>query len=175
MPFARLLKMPKSWLKQPLILHVWWKKYGIHSDHSGKCRAGEAGRGFAVVAEEIRKLSEETRQSTEKVAGIVQELGQHAQDATEIVTSSIDAMSKQNGMVEEIADNFGSVRDNIDVLAQRVEDINHKIENLVESNNGIIDNIHQLSESSEQVSSSAKEVRYIVQRIRWKQKKLNTY
>ena len=117
-------------------------------------RAGEAGRGFAVVAVEIRKLSEETRISTEKIAGIVQELGQHAQDATEIVANSIEAMNKQNGMVEAIADNFGSVRDNIDVLEHRVEDINHKIENLVESNNNIIDNIHQLSASSEQVSAS---------------------
>ena len=121
-------------------------------------RAGEAGRGFAVVAEEIRKLSEETRQSTEKIAGIVEELGKHAQDATEIVASSIDAMSEQNKMVDEIAGSFGSVCDNIDVLTQRVDDINLKIGNLVESNNGIIDNIHQLSASSEQVSSSAKEV-----------------
>ena len=121
-------------------------------------RAGEAGRGFAVVAEEIRKLSEETRKSTEKIAGIVEELGKHAQDATEIVTTSIGAMNEQNKMVEVIAGNFGNVRDNIDVLSQRVEDINSKIGNLVESNNGIIDNIHQLTASSEQVSSSAKEV-----------------
>lgn len=121
-------------------------------------RAGEAGRGFAVVADEIRKLSEETRQSTEKISGIVQELGQHAQDATEIVASSIEAMNKQNDMVEAVAGNFGNVRDNIDVLTQRVEDINQKIENLVESNNGIIENIHQLSASTEQVSASVEEV-----------------
>ena len=121
-------------------------------------RAGEAGRGFAVVADQIRTLSEETRQSTEKIAGIVQELGQRAQDATEIVATSIDAMNKQNDMVEAVADNFGNVRDNIEVLTKRVEDINVKIGNLVESNNGIIDNIHHLSSSSEQVSASAKEV-----------------
>lgn len=121
-------------------------------------RAGEAGRGFSVVAEQIRTLSEETRQSTEKIAGIVQELGQHAQDATDIVATSIEAMNKQNGMVEAVADNFGAVRDNIDVLTKRVEDINVKIENLVASNNGIIENIHNLSASSEQVSASAKEV-----------------
>ena len=121
-------------------------------------RAGEAGRGFSVVADQIRTLSEETRQSTEKIAGIVQELGQHAQDATDIVATSIEAMNKQNGMVEAVADNFGTVRDNIDVLTKRVEDINAKIENLVESNNGIIENIYNLSASSEQVSVSAKEV-----------------
>ncbi|HET6718060.1 MAG TPA: methyl-accepting chemotaxis protein, partial [Rhodocyclaceae bacterium] len=34
-------------------------------------RAGEAGRGFAVVADEVRKLAERTRQSTQEVAGMV--------------------------------------------------------------------------------------------------------
>lgn len=64
-------------------------------------RAGEAGRGFAVVADQIRALSEETRQSTEKIAGIVEELVHHAQDATNIVTNSIDAMNKQNRMFKD--------------------------------------------------------------------------
>ena len=68
-----------------------------------------------MVADQIRTLSEETRQSTEKISKIVQELGLHAQEATDIVATSIEAMNKQNGMVETVADNFGAVRDNIDV------------------------------------------------------------
>ncbi len=121
-------------------------------------RAGEAGRGFAVVADQIRNLSEETRQSTEKIAGIVQELNINAQNATEIVQSSIDAMNQQNQMVENASDGFSAVRDNIDTLTQRVEDLDEKIKNLVRSNNTIIENINQLSASSEAVSESANEV-----------------
>lgn len=121
-------------------------------------RAGEAGKGFAVVADQIRNLSEETRQSTEKIAGIVQELNINAQNATEIVQSSIDAMEQQNQMVEDAADGFKTVRDNIDILAEQVEDMDDKIKNLVQSNNSIIENINQLSTSSEAVSESANEV-----------------
>lgn len=121
-------------------------------------RAGEAGRGFAVVADEIRKLSEETRLSTEKIAGIVQELNQNAQNATKVVQSSIDAMDQQNQMVESAADAFVAVRSNLETLTQHVEDINGKIENLVHSNDTIIGNISQLSTISEAVSDSAKEV-----------------
>lgn len=121
-------------------------------------RAGEAGRGFAVVADQIRNLSEETRQSTEQIAGIVQELNTNAINATEIVQTSIDAMNQQNQMVENASDGFKAIHDNMDILTQRVEDIDVKIKNLLQSNNTIIDNINQLSASSEAVSESAKEV-----------------
>lgn len=121
-------------------------------------RAGEAGRGFAVVADEIRKLSEETRLSTEKIAGIVQELNQNAQNATKVVQSSISAMDQQNQMIENAADTFVAVQSNLEMLTQHVEDINGKIENLVHSNDTIIGNISQLSSISEAVSNSAREV-----------------
>ena len=67
-------------------------------------------------------------------------------------------MNKQNQMVENVADNFGTIQYNIGILSKSVEDINTKIENLVDSNNVIINNIHQLSVSSEEMSNSAKDV-----------------
>lgn len=121
-------------------------------------RAGEAGRGFAVVAEEIRKLSEETRISTEKIASIVQELNTNAVNATEIVQSSINAMNQQNQMVEDASDGFSEIRDNMDMLTKSVEDIDDKIKNLVQSNNVIIENIGLISAGSESVTESAKSV-----------------
>ena len=121
-------------------------------------RAGEAGRGFSVVADQIRNLSEETRQSTERIANIVEELNKNAREAAEIVQSSINAMNQQNEKVAEASDGLGFVQKNISTLNQRVEDINAKIENLVHSNDTIIENINQLSDSSEAVSESAKDV-----------------
>lgn len=121
-------------------------------------RAGDAGRGFAVVADEIRNLSEETRVSTEKISGIVRELNVNAQNAAEIVQTSIDAMNHQNRMVENATGAFAAVRNNMETLTQRIEGMDDKINNLVESNDTIIQNINQLSAISEEVSVGAKEV-----------------
>lgn len=120
-------------------------------------RAGEAGRGFAVVADQIRELSEQTRKSTEQIAGIVQELNTNAQEAGNIVGVSIDAMSQQNEMIEHASVGFVAIRDNVETLTQRISDIDSKIKNLVQSNDTIIENISQLSATSQEVSASAQE------------------
>ena len=123
-------------------------------------RAGEAGRGFAVVADQIRNLSDETRQSTEKIALIVEELNNNAQEATAIVQTSIDAMNQQNEKVENASDGFNEVQSHITTLAQCVNDIGTKIENLVQLNHNIMDNIKILADSSQSVSASAKDVQF---------------
>ena len=120
-------------------------------------RAGEAGRGFAVVADQIRELAEQTRQSTEKISSIIDELNVDAQNATDVVQISIDAMNEQNGMIENASDSFTMIRDNVDTLTQKVSDIDKKIGNLVSSNDAIIESISQLSATSQEVSASALE------------------
>ena len=42
-------------------------------------RAGEAGKGFAVVADEIRQLADQTKDATENITAIVDELNEFFQ------------------------------------------------------------------------------------------------
>lgn len=54
-------------------------------------RAGELGKGFAVVANEIRKLSDQTKQEINNINKIIHELNEHVKIATDNVNKSINA------------------------------------------------------------------------------------
>ena len=53
-------------------------------------RAGEAGKGFAVVAEEVRKLADQSRQSTEEISLLMQSI----QEESNLAIKSMETMKK---------------------------------------------------------------------------------
>lgn len=118
-------------------------------------RAGEAGKGFAVVADEIRQLAEKTRQETENIATILNELSNDAEQATEAVMKSVDAANAQDEMITNASDSFGEVNANVNQLITDIGEIDQMLEGLSTANNQIVDNIMQLSATTEEVTASS--------------------
>ncbi len=118
-------------------------------------RAGEAGRGFAVVADEIRQLAAKTRQETENIARILDELSQNAQEAANAVGRSMDATSVQEDMIEKVSMSFEEMSKNVNGLITEIENIDGMLVSLSEANNQIVDNITYLSATTEEVTASS--------------------
>lgn len=118
-------------------------------------RAGEAGRGFAVVADEIRQLAAKTRQETEHIATILDELSMNAQEASGAVERSIEAAEVQDDMIESVSKSFEEMSTNVNGLIQEIESIDGMLASLSEANNQIVDNITYLSATTEQVTASS--------------------
>lgn len=62
-------------------------------------RAGEAGRGFSVVAEEIRTLSENTKEASNNITNIIKELNEDTKRANESISNSVDSVARQNELI----------------------------------------------------------------------------
>lgn len=116
-------------------------------------RAGEAGRGFAVVAEEIRVLSEDTRQSTSKITDIIDELTIAARDAIGFLDESVSSINVQGEKVEEMNQNFLQTGKDISNLINLLDEIQGDISTVYTSNRVIVDGISQLSGTTEEVSA----------------------
>ena len=120
-------------------------------------RAGEAGKGFAVVAEEIRMLSEQTKQSTENIEEIITKLNKNAGDTIASMDHVMDKISSQIDMIHDIEENFTGIHSGLSDLAQNASAISEKTRVLSETNTMLVDETNTLSSTSEEISASAEE------------------
>lgn len=120
-------------------------------------RAGEAGKGFAVVAEEIRVLSEQTKQSTESIEDIISKLNENATDTITSMDQVTEKISSQVSMIHDIEDNFSSIRIGLSELKHNALEMGEKTKLLRETNNTLVDGTNTLSSTSEEISASAEE------------------
>ncbi len=118
-------------------------------------RAGEAGKGFAVVADEIRQLADQTKDATENITAIVDELNEFSNEASDAIRKSLDATESQTGLIEEASDGFIVIDGNMKQLTMQMNNINEKIEALKISNNMIVESIMQLSTVSGEITASS--------------------
>ena len=118
-------------------------------------RAGEAGRGFAVVADEIRQLAECTKQETEEISKISDDLTENATRAANAVSQSVSATDAQDVMITEASESFEAMNDNVTELITHIENIDDRLSRLSEANNQIVDNITNLSATTEEVTASS--------------------
>lgn len=116
-------------------------------------RAGIHGAGFAVVAEEIRKLAEQTKSSTENINQLLNELSSASMNAKNAVDLITEETIEQNQMIERVGNGFQAVSGNMNHLKESIEVLHDKVNELVEANQTIVGAINTLSATSEEISA----------------------
>ncbi|MBR1439827.1 MAG: hypothetical protein IJ589_01245 [Lachnospiraceae bacterium] len=120
-------------------------------------RAGEAGKGFAVVAEEIRQLSEQTNEASNRITTIIGELTTEADKAMEAIDKTVQSVDDQNKLIDETEEKFTVINENVDELIDRFNDIGESMDVISASTVEINDSISNLSATSEEVASLSNE------------------
>ena len=120
-------------------------------------RAGEAGKGFAVVAEEIRQLSEQTKDATNRITDIIQDLNEDAQHPMDSMEHSADSLREQNELIETTKNKFETINDEMQSLASAIGEIEGSMQSILNSTDTISQSISNLSATGEEIAASSTE------------------
>lgn len=113
-------------------------------------RAGEHGRGFAVVAEEIRNLAEQSKQSTEHINQIVNELIQNSDVSVDVTNKVSETFGRQDKKMQDAKEIFAALNSEIGRVSTEIHGISTEISDLEEHKNIISDSVEQLAVFAEQ-------------------------
>lgn len=120
-------------------------------------RAGEMGKGFAVVAEEIRKLAEQSSESTEEIKKIVNELQENSQNAVLTMESVGEIAKEQTESVERSRDNYRLISEAIDQTEEAILKLNKSSSEMAKMKDDILETLESLSAIAEENSASTEE------------------
>lgn len=111
-------------------------------------RAGEHGRGFNVVAAEIRKLANETENSTVKIEEIIEQIQGDTSQVIQIMRQGNTAVSEGVDLVHRSGEALGAIQTKASETLALLNDVAVEINNQVKD----IDVIHQLIQEVAAVS-----------------------
>ncbi|MCY7484552.1 methyl-accepting chemotaxis protein [Paenibacillus alvei] len=135
-------------------------------------RAGEHGRGFGVVAQEVRKLAEQTKTSTEQIGELLNSVVMHTKELAEAMGESAEQAEQGTLVVQEAGAHFQEIWKAVQHVTEQIQEVSAAAEEMsagTEEVAATLDNLASIAKESsgntQSVAAASEEQLAIVEEI----------
>lgn len=121
-------------------------------------RAGEAGKGFAVVAEEIRKLAEESKSSSNDIKDIILAVQGKSSETVKAMEEVKEINAEQNESVDKVGHSFDTISALIEDISIKLEEMGRSIEDMNRDKEAVVSAMENISSVSQETAAASEEV-----------------
>ena len=108
-------------------------------------RAGEMGKGFALVANEIRSMAENSKQSSQEIRRIVDDIFEENKAALTSLGKSEDDIAKGREIIQGIVDTFGGMLSGVKDISTEVKKVEDVARKQAKEMRGLLSQFQELS------------------------------
>lgn len=121
-------------------------------------RAGESGRGFSVVAEEIRALSEQTKESSININKLVGTVLGNSKNLVSKTSDMVKDIQEQNNTIYTSTSAFKDISKLIIDMNPAMNSLEKSSKEVSNKSDHIIEKIKNISETSEEIVALSEEI-----------------